>query len=115
MRPIILTVGPNAAVPIGTSLARMDDWALPSIAIQCVVTGAVNYTVQTSMDDPNDPSSPVAVASMTWSPSPDAAAVAATGSIMTVLSFVPRFIRILLNSGTGTVVATVLQAGVVPK
>jgi len=114
MRPITVSIGPNAAVPIGTPLARMDDWAPPSISIQCVVTGAVNYTVQTSNDDPNDPSTPIAVGSMTWSSSPDAAAVTATGNIMTTLSFVPRFVRILLNSGTGTVVATILQAGVNP-
>lgn len=115
MRPIIVTVGPNAAVPIGSNLARMDDWAYPSVGIQCVVVGTVDYTVQTSMDDPNDPTNPVPLGSMMWSPSPDALAVAATASIMTTLNFVPRFIRILLNSGTGSVTATILQSGVTNK
>lgn len=111
MRPIIITVGPAAATPARV-MARMDDWAHPSISIQCVVTGTVDYTVQTSNDDPNDPGAPVAAGSMAWSNSPDSAVVGATATKMSKLDFVPRFVAVLLNSGTGSVTATILQAGV---
>jgi hypothetical protein len=110
MRAITTTVGPNAAG--GTrNMVRMDDWGSNYISIQCNVTGTVNYTVQSSLDDPNDPTSPVPVASMTWISSSDAAAVGATVSIQTNFMFLPRWIGILMNSGTGTVVATILQSG----
>lgn len=93
----------------------MDDWAPGPISIQCVITGTVAYTVQVSNDDPNSPTNPVSVGSMTWSPSPDAAAVAATGPIYTVLAQVPLFVRISQATGTGTVTATIVQAGVAPR
>lgn len=112
MRPITLTTaGVSNSRP-----ARMDDWAPGPIAIQCVVTGTVAYTVQFSNDDPNSTTNPVAnEAAMTWSPSPDAAAVAATGSILTQFASVPLFVRISQATGTGSVVATVVQAGVGPR
>jgi hypothetical protein len=92
----------------------MDDWAPGSISIQCVVNGTATYTVQVSNDDPNSATNPVAVGSMTWSSSPDTAAVGATGSIYTVLAQVPLFVRINQTAGTGTVTATIVQAGVGP-
>ncbi len=114
MRPIIVTVGPSAADNTRSTLVRMDEWAGPNIAIQCTVSGTVNYTIQSSLDDPNDPSQPVAEASMTWVNSADAAAVGATGTIQTNYFFVPRFISLFKNSGNGTVTMTVLQSGVTP-
>ena len=115
MRPIIVSVGPNASGATRSTLVRMDDWAPPQIAIQCTVSGTVNYTVQSSRDDPNDPTNPVAQASMTWVSSSDAAAVGATATIQTNYAFCPRFISVLLNSGTGTVTMTVLQSSVTPQ
>lgn len=111
MRPITLTTNGVS----NSQLARMDDWAPGPIVIQCVVTGTVAYTVQYSNDDPNSPTNPVPVGSMTWSPSPDAAAVAATGSILTQFASVPLFVRISQATGTGSVIATVVQAGVGPR
>lgn len=113
MRPITVTVGPNATTPLGSTLVRLDDWALPNVSIQVNVTGTVNYTVQSSLDDPNDPTNPVALASMTWISSSDSNAVGATAAIQTNYFFVPRFVRVLLNSGSGSVTMTVLQSGVV--
>lgn len=113
MRPIILTVGPNASAATRV-MARMDDWASPNISIQCTVSGTVNYTVQSSLDDPNDPTNPVAPASMTWVSSSDTNVVGATSTQQTNYFFIPRFISVLLNSGTGTVTTTILQAGVTP-
>jgi hypothetical protein len=113
MRPIVLTT-----VGVSTSsLARMDDWAPGPISIQCVLSGAATYSVQVSNDDPNSPTNPVAVGSMTWSPSPDTLATGATTSIYTVLAQVPLFIRINQTVGASPngVTATIVQAGVNPR
>lgn len=117
---IRISGGASAAVTVGTNgvassgYVRTDDYAPAPVTVQCTATGTVNYTVQQSMDDPNSPTNPVAASAMTWLSSADTNAVGATGSIMTNFTFAPAFIRILLNSGTGTVTATVTQPGAVP-
>jgi hypothetical protein len=112
MRPIVLTTNGVAR----SSLARMDEWAPGPITIQCTIVGAPTYSVQVSNDDPNSPTNPVAVGSMNWSNSPDAAAVGATTSIYTVLAQTPLFISVNQTVGTAGngVVATIVQSGVVP-
>ena len=110
----------TGAVTVGTTTVasspwvRMDDYALAQTAMQATVSGTVNYTVQTSMDDTNSPTNAVAPASMTWVSSTDTAVVGATATKSTTFSATPTFIRVLLNSGSGSVTATVTQAGVVP-
>lgn len=113
MRPIVLTTNGVQASP----LARMDEWAPGPITIQCVVTGAPTYSIQVSNDDPNSPTNPVPVGSMTWSPSPDAAALNAAANLYTVLAQVPLFIRINQTAGAAGngVTATIVQAGVGPR
>lgn len=110
--------GTTAAVTVGTSgigstpWVRTDEWADSNVSIQCDVTGTVNYTVQASNDDPNSPTNPVLPQNVTWIPSNDPQAVAATTSILTNYIFSPAFIRVLLNSGTGSVTMTVTQYNV---
>lgn len=89
---------------------RFDDFAPSNISVQCNVTGTVNYTVQSTLDDPDDPISPVAVGSVVWVNSSDTAAVGATANIQTNFLFAPKFARIALNSGSGSVRATFLQS-----
>lgn len=93
-----------------SSLVRFDDFAPSNISIQCTVTGTVNYTVQSSLDDPNDPFNPVAVGSMTWVDSSDTNVVGATATKQSNFLFAPKFARIKLTSGSGSVVATFLQS-----
>ena len=93
-----------------SSFVRFDDFAPSNISIQCTVTGTVNYTVQSSLDDPNDPFNPVAVNSMTWVDSSDTNVVGATATKQSNFLFAPKFVRIKLNSGSGSVVATFLQS-----
>jgi hypothetical protein len=109
MRPIVITTS-----GVSTAIARMDDWAPGPISIACVLSGTGTYSVQVSNDDPNSPTNPVALGSMTWLASPDTAAAAATTSIYTVLAQVPLFVRINQTVGTGGVTATIVQASVVP-
>lgn len=124
---VVASGTPTAAATIGTSgvgdaWVRLDEWANPGVSIQVDITGTVNYTIQSSMDDPNSPTNPVLPASMTWINSPDATAVAATAAIQTSLggfnayaAMSPTFVRIVLNSGSGSVTATVVQSSVTPR
>lgn len=114
MRPVVVTVTDASGGAKSSAFVRFDEWAPGAVSIQCVKTGTANYTVQVSNDDPNSPTNPVASASMTWSNSPDTNAVGATGNIFTFLANVPLFAKILLNSGSGSVTATMVQQGVVP-
>lgn len=103
-----ITVGTNGVG--GSPWMRFDDWAPSNISIQCNVSGTVNYTVQSTLDDPNDPINPVTPANMVWINSSDLAVVAANSSQQSNFLFTPKFARILVNSGTGTVNATFLQS-----
>lgn len=103
-----LTVGTNGVA--ASSWVRMDDYSFAPAALQCVVSGTVNYDVQQTMDDPNSLTNPVARASVAWTASADTAVVGATATKMSSFSAVPTFVRVLLNSGTGTVTMTITQS-----
>lgn len=108
-----VTVGTNTVA--GSRWLRLDSWADAQTAIQCNATGTVNYTLQVTMDDPNDPVSPVNVSNVTWLNTNDGDAVTAIGDVFTNFDWTPTFARILLNSGTGSVSATFSQFNVVNK
>ena len=99
----------TAAVTVGTNgvassaWVRLDSWAAAQTSIQCNVTGTVNYTVQVTNDDPNDPTSPVAVTAVNWLSSNDTNVVNAAASYQSNFAFTPTFARVLLNSGSGSV------------
>ena len=104
-----ITVGTNGVA--ASPWARMDEYMWPDVSIQCNVTGTVIYTVQSTLDDPNDASNAVAAASVVWVNTTDTLAVNATTSLQTNFGFTPRWFRVLLNSGTGSVRSVVYQAG----
>ena len=53
MRARTVTVGPNAAGSTSSQWVRFDEWAPGStVTVQVDVSGTVNYTVQTTLDDP---------------------------------------------------------------
>jgi len=90
---------------------RFDDFAPSNISLQCNVSGSATYTVQSSLDDPNDPFSPVAAASMTWVDSSDTNVVAATVTKQSNFLFAPKFVRVVLTTtSTGSVAMTSLQS-----
>ena len=120
-----ITVSSNAsgAITVGTSgvaaspWIRMDDYALPQVGVQCNVIGTVNYTVQQTMDFPGStegPLSPLPYASVVWLPSADSNVVAATASQASAFPYAPIFVRVMLNSGTGSVTMRTVQYGAVP-
>jgi len=91
---------------------RLDEWALPNLTVQCVVSGTINYTVQQTLDDPNSPTNPVAVASITWSDSVAATASTATTTLANPLLWVR--VRVNTMTNPGTVTTTAIQTGVMP-
>ena len=108
-----LTVGTNGIA--NSAWVRLDEYAFPQVGIACIVNGTANYTVQTTLDDPNSIANPVAIASVNWLSSLDTTVVGATASKASYLAYPALFARVLLNSGTGTVVANFTQAANVPK
>ncbi len=115
---ITISGAATGAVTVGTSAvastpwARMDEWANTQITMQFDVTGTVNYTVQSTLDDPNSATDPVSPSAMNWVNSNDTNVVGATSTLQSNYLFSPTFIRVLLNSGTGSVTAKIAQANV---
>lgn len=105
-----ISIGTNGVA--GSPWVRLDEWSWPNVSLQATVSGTVNYTVQSTLDDPNDPTNPVALASVTWVNSSDTNVVAATSTQQSNYFFLPKYIRVLLNSQTnpGFVTTTVIQS-----
>lgn len=103
-----LTVG-TSGVAISPWI-NLDPWAMGTVSGQCVVSGVANYTVQVSNDDPNSYGNPVAASAMAWD-SNAAGVVNQTVSQSFGLPYAPLWMRVLLNSetGTGSVRMTVVQ------
>lgn len=90
---------------------RFDDFAPSNISIQCNVFGSATYTVQSSLDDPDDPISPVAAGSMTWVDSSDTDVVGAGATKQSNYLFAPKYARVVLTTtSTGSVSGTFLQS-----
>ena len=119
-----VTISGNAAGAITVGMTntaasprvRFDDFAPSNISLQCNVSGSVTYTVQTTLDDPNDPFSPVGIASMVWVSSSDTAVVAASSTKQSNFLFAPKFCRVIMTTtSTGSVSMTTLQSSNGPK
>lgn len=108
MRPIsVSTTGVGQSAPV-----RFDDYGDAEVSIQCNVTGgSATYTIQQTLDDPNSPTNPVAPANMAWANHPDAALNGATANMQGNYAYKPTFARINQTAGSGSVVATFVQAG----
>lgn len=95
---------------------RFDDFAPSNISIQCDVSGSATYTVQSTLDDPNDPFAPSSTSAMNWVNSSDTAVVAATSTQQSNFLFAPRYARVILTTtSTGTVTGVFLQSSNGPK
>jgi hypothetical protein len=102
-----VTIGTNGVA--SSRWMRLDNWAFPQVGIQCDVSGTVNYTVQQTLDDPNDPTNPVAASAVNWVNHPDVSLVGATATVQGNYGYAPLYMRVTMNSGTGSVATTVVQ------
>lgn len=98
----------------GSSWVRMDSWANAQSVVQVDVSGSVTYSVQTTMDDPNSPISPVGIASVTWLSALDTNLVSQTAAKSGFLAYTPTWVRIIGSSGSGTATMTIAQFGNAP-
>ena len=114
-----VTISGNAvaAITVGMSntassrWVRFDDFAPSNISIQCSVAGSATYTLQSTLDDPNDPFNPVAPSAVVWVSTSDTNVVAATTTQQSNFLFAPRYARVILTTtSTGSVTTTFLQS-----
>lgn len=77
-----------------------------NVGIGCVVSGTVTYTIQHTFDDVTDPN-----ATITWFPHDDSVLVNATANANSNFAYPCRAARINQTGGSGTVIATFIQAG----
>lgn len=109
---IAVNKGQAGAVTVGTNGVGssrpifLDTFAPAPTAIQIDVTGTANYTVQSSLDDPNV----VGYTNVVWVNSQDTNVVAASSTQQSNFAYLPTVVRVLLNSGSGSVTLTVNQA-----
>ena len=87
---------------------NLDEYGFGPTALQVSVTGTVNATVQQTLDTVPSAGSYPAV---TWVNHPDASLVGLTGTVQGNYAYAPKLVRIVLNSGTGSVVLSVGQTG----
>jgi hypothetical protein len=109
-----VSVGTNGVGSSGWLL--FDQWLSDGVvAFQCTVSGTVNYTVQQSLDNPNNLDAYGAVllapSAVTWVNCSDTNVVAATSTQQSNYNFAPFMMRVVMNSGTGTVTLTAIQHG----
>ena len=109
MQPITVSTSDASGGTKYSRPVRMDTWANAQSAVQLVVTGTATVTVETSMDDPNSPTNPIAQASMTWNNASDANLVGATGSVSGSLTVTPVFVRLKQTAGNGSCTLTIAQ------
>ena len=103
-----LTVGTNGVA--STPPVVLDAYARATIGLQCTVTGTVNYTVSQTLDSPWD----IEPENWTWVNHPDSNLVAATSTQQGNYAYgPPSMTRVTLNSGSGSVVFTVHQPGII--
>lgn len=109
-----ITVGTNGVA--SSKPLPLDVYARPDVALQATVTGTVNYTVSQTLDSPWPAGSPnysAGTPSWTWVNHPDGNLVAATATAQGNYAYPPSMTRVTLNSGTGSVVFTVNQPGLI--
>lgn len=101
MRPIVI-----AKTAAGSSsIAALDHYKTPfNVGIGVVVSGTVNYTIQHTFDDVLD-----SAVTPVWFSHPSMTALTANADGN--YAFAVRGVKVLVNSGTGTATATIIQAG----
>jgi len=104
-----VAIGTNGVASSGW--VTLNHWSPGGVAFQINVSGTVNYTVQQTLDDPNNSVNPVLPQNVTWISCSDSAVVGASTAQQSNYQFAPVHARILLNNGTGSASGTFVQNG----
>jgi len=105
VRPIVIAKTGSGS----SATAPLDHYQSPfNVGIGVVVSGTVDYTLQHTFDDVFDAS-----VTPTWFSHPTLASQTANADGN--YAFPVRAVKVLVNSGTGTATATVIQAGMPGK
>lgn len=109
-----ITVGTTAVA--GSPWVRFDEYSFGPAGVQFSVSGTVNYTLQTTFDDPNgiDYNTAIARTAVVWDTS-YSVIINQTVTQSATLTTVPRYARVIMNSGSGTVTASFTQYAVAPR
>jgi hypothetical protein len=108
MQPITRTISDASGGAKVSSIINLDFWVSPfNIALSVRVTGTVDYTIQYTFDDVF--ASGYLPASGNWVDHPSLTNKTAT--LDSNIAYPVTATRIKLNSGTGSCVFTVIQAG----
>jgi hypothetical protein len=116
MRPLV-TYTENAA-GLGVQISEwlyLDAWCPGPVSVQVAVYNApgapVRYTIQQTLDDPNDPASSVPPAFVSWWNCGDTNLVNSTVPAQTYYASAPRYVRLVQLDGTGIAQLTAVQLG----
>lgn len=95
-----------------------DSWCPGPVSVQVAIyqnplDPPVVYTVQSTLDYPDDPASPVPVPYVTWFNCHDVNMVNGTQPAQTYYMAAPRYIRLIQTSGVGIAQLTVSQNGAI--
>jgi len=104
-RPITVSVNAVGFSP----WVRFDDYGDSEVSIQLNVTSGT-VTLEQTLDDPNSPTNPVAVANVRWFAHPDPAFTGATGNVQGNFAYKPLYARLNMTAA-GVASATFIQAG----
>jgi hypothetical protein len=106
-----ISIGTNTTA--SSVWVRLDEWSIPQTSVQVTVSGTVNYTLQQTLQDPNSPTNPIAPYLVSWVNSSDPNMVNQTLTAQSSYAYAPIFVKLTLNSGTGSVTGIFAQSGVV--
>lgn len=102
MRPIVISrtaAGSSATAPLNIHTSPFN------VGIGVVVSGTVNYSIQHTFDDVFD-----SAVTPVWFTHPTLSALTANADGN--YAFPVRAVKVLVNSGSGSATATVIQAGI---
>jgi len=106
MQPVVLTQG---TTPGSTNVWIPDRYIVPThISAYLVVTGAGSWSLESTVDDPQSPTFSAATA--TWLRIAGELS-GATSTSSALITRCPLGMRLTMDSGTGTGVLTLIQAG----
>lgn len=116
MQPLVVSTSDASTAEKESDWIMCDAWTPGLLSVQVNVYNQVGdpdveYSVYTTMDDPNDPVAPVDIANMTWLPFSDANLVTSILSAQAYSAFTPRYIKLVQLTGPGSATMTVCQAG----